>query len=307
MPACRSFLLKLILALCTVGLLQAQSPTGPGEGEGPSEGPVLTLENDVFVTSTQSRVTADFTCARVLSLGSGAMSAPAHAGESFSNWEMGWASSYASINDDFAGADGHHWDTGVYVGTTWLDKWQLTLQVGTGEYGYAGGFLVLDNTYVDLVAMYQVLPWLAVGPFFEYSYLEFNSNYNVSGTREVFAGGLLASGVWTLGPGDLSATTALASMNKANVSDLFDSQETALAVQVDYGLPLGESFRLTPFAYYFTMLENDRPVDGHYWLGGLELTWQIREELAFTVGYDTYFNNDSYNEKRFTADLNYRF
>jgi len=312
-PAARP-VLSLLLGLALVAPLAAEpAALTPGEGEGgdwPWETPLTPdFGYQEYASISQSRVKADYTCARVVALGQGAAGrrGPVSAGDDFRHWELTLAGSHAELEDKLAGTGGHHWDTGVTLAATWRESWHLAMQVGYGSYTFAGGGLTIDDTFVDLVALHQTLPWLAIGPFVEFAEVNLQTNFGVDDTSHVVAGGLLASASWQVAGCDLGVTSALASMNKRNMGQLFDNRDTAFATQVDLVMPLSSILSLTPYAYYLTMLDNEGPADGHYWLVGAELGWRPWEEVTVSVGFSTYLANDAYGEDRWLASLSYRF
>ncbi len=302
MPTLRRCCLAALL-MVGAGLapwMQAQSPgygmgmTGHGPGNVPE--------------TLAARVHTDVTCARLLDVSGEwtAPGAPAHAGGSLSDLELTLGGGYAESEDTWIGGTGRYVDAAATVSGTWANRVLFTLTAGHERYWHGDTFRTTDE-FVDVVALYRVNANIAVGPFVEMSVGDTEATGLPDGGSTRWASGLILALNWDVGFANIGLTNALASMNKRNFNDLFDNTDTALAHQLDVYVPVGEHFSVTPYAYYYALLDTEREIDNDYFIVGVDLGYRVSAQWRLSVGYDRYVANEHYDQDRYTAGVTYTF
>jgi len=260
--------------------------------------------------ASQGRSRTDFTCQRVVQGGDAlAREIPVTAGDLWQQPRLDLQFSYAEFDDDTYDGGGEHSEGQFTLSGGLAERWHLSLTAGAGRYSLDSGpnGLDLDDTFITGIALYEVAPRWSVGPFIEGSHVDVETDFGEDRNENLLAAGLLSSYSFSLHQLQVGLTGALASMNKEQLPDLVDAEDTAVAAMLDLSHPLGERFRTGTFAYYFSLLDSSRPGDERYWQVGADLTWLPAQDWDVRLGYSTYLDNDSYDEDRLTLAVGYWF
>jgi hypothetical protein len=261
--------------------------------------------------NNQSLIKADRTCQRIVldsaAIGDGAPVEGATWHDDFSPLLAGLELSYGDLDDHALGKGATAWDAALSLSTTWRERLHLHALTGYEHYRWDGDAFRLRGEFVELAALYAVTDTFLVGPFVEAAFVGVETAGASNDDRTVLASGLLAAESWQAGDFAIGLTGTLASMNKRNPGDLFRQEETAIAGLLDVRYALDARTGLTPYVYYYSLLDNPRTTDAHYWLFGLELDRQLSARWLATVGVSTVGANADYEEQRLTASLAYQF
>jgi len=261
--------------------------------------------------NNQSLVKADRTCQRIVldgaTLGDGAPVEGATWHEDFSPVMAGLELSYGDIDDHALGKGAAAWDAALSLSTTYRERLHLHALAGYEHYRWDGDSFRLRGEFVELAALYAITETFLVGPFLETAFVGVEPTGASNDDRTILASGLLAAESWRAGDFEIGLTATLASMNKRNPADLFRKEETAVAGLLDARYAIDARTGVTPYAYYYTLLDNPRTTDAHYWLFGLELDRQLSAHWTATVGVSTVAGNTDYEENRLSASLAYQF
>ena len=261
------------------------------------------------VDTNQSLTLADQHCQRIVAGNHDALGQLA--GGEANHWDvrlLALSVSYADMEDHFLGKDAMAYDTTLALGASYNDWLDLIVTAGREHYEWDGDAFELDGSFVQVAALFRLTDSFAIGPFFEVSEVSIDpGGAGHSEDHMFYAGGLLATQAWELGKTRIGLTGTLASMNKSNLRELFDQRDTALAAILDVTQPLTDSLSATVYAYYYSLLRNERDTDGHYWQFGAELEQRFATHWAVTLGLTTLAASDDYDELRYSAGLAYLF
>jgi len=261
--------------------------------------------------NNQSLVKTDQTCQRIVLTSAGqASQQPASETsllEDFTPVQVGFQFSHAHLHDHSLGKGASAYDESVTFSTQYKQRLQLQAVVGREDYYWDYKAYRLNGEYVDLAALYDVWEQVYVGPFFEISYDHIKRRGQPYHTETILASGLLATKDWQLDKLDVALTGTLASMNKRNLAEIGDSNDTAAALLCNVRYAILDHTGIGGYAYYYSLLNNPRTTDGHYWLFGTQLDQQLGRHWLLTAGIGKTVADDSYDQVRYDFSVNYLF
>lgn len=269
----------------------------------------LALAQNQAATNNQSLLKADQTCQRIVIDGRQVRQSDTNQ-DHWAPWAFTLESSYGSIDDDSLGKGAEAFDVTLSGSTVYRERLHIDIQAGheywrwdQDAFRYRGNFVLLSGLYEPVDDFY-------FGPFVEVAQGRLdveNGGIDTVDYDTFLAAGLLAIQQWQVGNLQLGLTGTLASMNKQNPSELLRKEDTALAALFDATYPLGERTDITGYVYYYSLLDNPRTTDAHYWLFGTELSRQLTQRMSVGIGYTTTAGNADYTDHRLLARVHYAF
>ncbi len=243
---------------------------------------------------------------------------PGQAGSFISNLQLSTDYSIATFHDNTLDGSGQQTTTDAFLSGQLGRHWVFGLGVIHNTYRVGGpSDLLQTNNTVNFFLNYRVGCGLTLGAFLDYNITDIEdslirdpANGLLVSLGDDFArwgGGLLASYDLELLGFNFGATTTVASMNKKSPRDFFDNEDTAWATVFSVQRNLTESLSLAAHTTFYTLLDNQAPLDGAFWYVGGDVNYACGSHHSVGFGYETPWGYSSYSEHRFSFNYTFTF
>lgn len=244
----------------------------------------------------------------------------ATAGDFITNVAISVNFSFAGVDDDILNGRGHDRELGAFGLVGLGDRLNLGLGVSHDQYLIDTNGRNYEETVDagDLVLAYDLSAQLTAGVFVNVSRVDIEDEYtltmgNPGDSFDRYGAGILASYNQPIGATTTAGlTTAVASLNKHTLGDLFYTADSAWITMLDVNQKLTDWLSVDGYGSYFALLHRkttpgENTPDGAYWTWGGDVTVQFMPRAKLAVGCSTTAADADRHERRLNTSLTVSF